>query len=510
MGVANDSDSRRFRFGLFHVTLGICAAVATIGIAFPESLTRGVEVITETTFGAIDWFFMMATTGALLLCVGLALSRFGSVRLGKPDDRPEFSTMSWLSMLFAAGMGTGLLFWSVAEPLTHFTGAPGLEANTPSGAHHALVLTGLHWGLHAWGIYALAALVISYFAFRRDTPYLPGSPLRDSFRAPWASRVANAADFIAVLAVAFGVAGSMAMGVFQLETGISMVAGTPAQSTGIQMGILVVLIVCYMASASTGLDKGIKWLSNINMAIAIALMLFVLIAGPTSFLLRAFFNFLGDYLTNLPRLAFNLYPYENSRGWLAGWTLIYFIWWIAWAPFVGVFIARISRGRTVREFVVGVLLVPTLFSILWFAIFGGSGLYQELHGAGGLTELVREDITLVLFGLFERLPLSMVLSAMSLVLVFIFLVTSVDSATFVLGMLTSRGSFNPPASRKLGWGLALGALGGALMLSRNIDVVRAMAILGAIPFTFILLFQAVALLRALRRDHPDKRDEGEH
>ena len=294
-----------------------------------------------------------------------------------------------------------------------------------------------------------------------------------------------------------GVAGSIGMGIFQLQSGLHVVAGFSAESKTISTVILILLVISYMTSAATSLDKGIKWLSNINMSIAMLLLLFIALTGPTAFLLRTFVTTLGDYAANLVTMSFQLFPFQKVGKWLHSWTLTYFIWWIAWAPFVGVFIARISRGRTIREFVTGVLVVPTLVSILWFAVFGGTGLHEELQGAGGMVDLVRQNVSVALFSMFDRLPLSTVLSATAMLLVFIFLVTSVDSATFVLGMLTTKGSMNPPTSRKMLWGITLGALGGALMLSGNIDAVRATAVLGAIPFIFIILLQVASLLRAL-------------
>jgi glycine betaine transporter len=494
LGKAEPKSSPK-HIGLFAITVIICAGVAGFGIFAPEATATLATSISKIAFLSVDWFFMAATTGSVLLCIGLALSKYGSVKLG--DQAPEFSTLSWLSMLFAAGMGTGLVFWGVAEPLTHYGGAPGIEAHTPEAARQALTITALHWGLHAWAVYGLAALVLAYFGFRKKQPYLPSAPLKASFTGRWVKPIGIGADTLAVVAVAFGVAGSVAMGILQLSTGISLTSGGGAEgSLTMDVGILAVLVVCYMASASTGLEKGIKWLSNINMSIAVLLMVFLLLVGPTGSLLRSFVTLLGDYISSLVSMSLRLYPYQESRGWVSGWTLTYFLWWIAWAPFVGVFIARISRGRTIREFVFGVLFAPTLFSLLWFAIFGGTGFFEEAESSG-LAAMVREDVTLALFALYERLPGTTVLTVTSLLLVFIFLVTSVDSATFVLGMMTSKGSLNPPANRKLAWGIVLGVMGGALMLSGEVDVIRALAIVGAIPFTFILLLQASALLRGL-------------
>jgi glycine betaine transporter len=498
-GATDKAAKPRFRLNLFHVTLPICALVAVWGMWAPDQLADNATRITSAAFRALDWFFMAVVSGFLVLCVWLALGRFGSVKLGADDDEPEFSTASWLAMLFAAGMGAGILFWGVAEPVTHFGGALDVVKETPAAARRAMVITAFHWGLHAWAIYAIAALVLAYFAFRCNAPYLPGQPIRIAFsERRWAEPVAKAADLIAVLAIAFGVAGSIGMGILQLHTGLHVLWGLPLESKTVSIGILAALVVAYTISASTSLDKGIRILSNLNVSLALLLLAFVLAVGPTAHLLRTFVTAIGEYSASLVNLSLGLYPYDGGRSWLEGWTLSYFLWWIAWAPFVGVFIARISRGRTIKQFMLGVLCVPTVFSILWFSVFGGTGLAQEVYGDGGIAGLVREDVSVALFSLFDRLPMSGLLSATAILLVFVFLVTSVDSATFVLGMLTSRGSLNPPTSRKLGWGVSLGLLGGALMLTGNIQVVRSVALLGALPFTFVMLLQVAAFLKVLR------------
>ncbi|GIW80686.1 MAG: glycine/betaine ABC transporter permease [Gemmatales bacterium] len=496
----NQAD-RLSRITLFTVSLPFCALIAAIGIFWPDVFANAVSAYTNTVFRSLDWFYMLSVTGFLLVCLWLALGKYGKVKLGKPDDEPEFTTGSWLAMLFAAGMGVGLLFWGVAEPMIHFSAPPVGEAHTPQAAHQAMVITLLHWGLHAWGIYCIGALVLAYFHYRRGLPYLAGSPIRGAFQGKWVEPVARIADLIAVLAVTFGVAGSLAMGVLQVQTGLHVAAGVPV-TTSAAMVILILLFFSYMTSAATSLDKGIKILSNVNMATAIALMVFILFAGPTAFLLRGLVNTLGDYLASLFVFSFRLYPYENLADWMGSWTLTYFVWWIAWTPFVGIFVARISRGRTIREFVVGVILAPSLFSVIWFSVFGGTGIYEETHGGGGIARIVHEDVTTALFSLFDRLPLSEILTALALVLVYIFVVTSVDSATYVLGMLTSQGSMDPPTGRKLAWGIILAALGGVLVLSGNINVVRAGAISFALPLTLILLIQAGALIRALGEEQP--------
>jgi len=384
------------------------------------------------------------------------------------------------------------------------------EAGTPEAARQAMVLTNFHWGLHAWAVYGLGALILAYFGFRHRTPYLAGAPIRHVFKGAWVAPVAWIADLIAILGVAFGVAGSLGMGVLQLQAGLHVVAGTSADSTLMALGILCALVISYMISAATSLDKGIKWLSNINMLLAAALVLYVLITGPTDYVLATFVNALSDYSSNIVGISLRLYPFDHIDEWFASWTLTYFIWWIAWAPFVGIFIARISRGRTIREFILGVLFAPTVVSIFWFAVFGGTAMHIELDGAGGLAQAVAQDVTTALFVLYEHLPLAPMLGVVSIVLIFIFVVTSADSATFVLGMLTSQGSLDPPSKRKLAWGISLGAMSAALLLSGNIETVKAVAVMGAVPYALILLLQIAALLRTLRNERFDERgDQGE-
>ncbi|MEW4567009.1 BCCT family transporter [Tautonia sp. JC769] len=494
--------TNRGRLGLFHVALPLCIAVSLIGIVWPATFAGTVSDVTQAFFDSVDWFFMGSVTGFLVLAAWLALGRYGSIKLGAPGDEPEFSTGSWLAMLFAAGMGVGLLFWGVAEPMTHFASPPIGEAYSAESARQAMILTMLHWGFHAWAVYSVGALVLAYFHYRVGTNFLAGAPIRAAFRGRWVEPVATLADLFAVLAVALGVAGSLAMGVFQLQTGLNIVLGTPPKALWFALLLLGLLFAAFMTSAATSLDKGIKILSNTNMVLAILLMLFVLLAGPTPFLLRIMFTGLGDYLSALPALSFRLYPHQDLSAWVGSWTLTYFIWWIAWAPFVGIFIARISKGRTIQEFVAGVLLAPTAFSLIWFSVFGGMGMFEELQGAGGIGSIVKEDVTTALFALLDRLPGSVLLTAVALLLLFVFIVTSVDSATYVLGMLSSQGAMDPPRFRKFAWGITLATLGAALVMTRNIEVVRAGAISFALPLTLILLLQAAALIRMIRSNPP--------
>jgi glycine betaine transporter len=496
-------------WAVLFVALPLCAGVAAWGLEDPAGLADWAGNVTGAAFRALDWLYMLVVTGLLVLAAWLAIGRYGRVRLGGDDESPEFSLASWLSMLFAAGMGVGLLFWGVAEPVLHFEGAPGPAPGTREAARHALTVTLFHWGFHAWAIYGMVALALAYFAFRRGSGFGPGSMLREELRGWWVNPLAYIANVTAVVAIALGVAGSIAMGVFQLQRGLFVFAEVDPNSLTVSAYILAALVAAYCLPLVMPLEKGVKWLSNANMLLAVAVMLFLLLAGPTAFLMRGFVTAFGDYVNELARMSFQLFTFQDREvaGWFQGWTLTYFFWWIAWAPFVGVFIARISRGRTIREFIVGVIVVPTLFSILWFAVFGGFGLYEEMYGLGGVVAMVHHDVSIALFTLLERLPFAGVLNATAMVLAFVFLVTSVVSAAYVLGLLSGPGS-NPTWRNKLAWGVVLGALGAAMIAAGNIQAVRALSVLGALPFAAVMVLQVVALLRALRSE-PAARNEPE-
>ena len=367
-------------WAVFITAVSFCAAIAIWGIVYPKQMTGTAMAVTRYMLVNLDWFFLLLCTGLLIFALYLAFGRYSHIRLGGDDEKPEFSTISWLSMLFAAGMGCGLLFWGVAEPMSHFMNPPGMQARTPQAARFAMMVTNLHWGLHAWGIYSVSALVLAYFGFRRRKPYLPSIPIRVAFSGKHIDKICRATDIIAVLSVVFGVAGSLSMGVLQINAGIEAAFSPGFNPTLVCLVVLIAVTALFMLSASTGLDKGIKILSNINMVAALLLLLFILFAGPTRYILEILVNTLGDYVSNIIQLSFRLYPYRGLQEWSASWTLTYLIWWIAWGPFVGIFIARISRGRTFRQFIIGVLFIPTLFTIVWFAAFGGAGFFIELQG----------------------------------------------------------------------------------------------------------------------------------
>jgi glycine betaine transporter len=486
---------------VFLISLACVAGIGIWGILDPDSMTGAFLGFTDYLLTGISWYWLLITTAFVILAGYMAFGPYGNIRLGADDERPEFGTGSWIAMLFAGGMGAGLLFWGAAEPIYHFEGPPGMEGGTPAAAREALVITNLHWGLHAWSIYGICALVIAYFTFRRGASSEISTPILSLFKGSSGRPIGTAANVLGVLAVVFGLAGSLTMGALQVRGGLASVFGTDASDT-MSLIILAALFVCYMISATTGVDKGIKILSNINMLLTIGILIFVIVFGPSRFILETFINSIGEYFARLPAMSFKMFPFEDLTGWTAGWTLTYLIWWLAWGPFVGIFIARISRGRTIREFCIGVILVPTMFSILWFAAFGGTGIYIELFGGGGLTELVFADVTSALFAFLNYFPAGEVLGAVACLTIFVFLVTSADSGTFVLSMMTSRGNLNPPLIHKMVWGVLIAVLTIGTLLSGSVTVAKAMAITGALPFSVILLLQIVGFLREISKEHP--------
>ncbi|MDC1287671.1 BCCT family transporter, partial [Gammaproteobacteria bacterium] len=416
------------------VSLVLCAAIAIWGVVDPTSMTGSAQWLVNYSLTALDWYFLALCTGFLVIMGYMALSKYGKIKLGDDDDEPEFSTGSWIAMLFAAGMGSGLLFWGVAEPIYHFATPPVGEAETAIAARNAMVITNFHWGLHAWSIYGCCALVIAYFTFRLKLPSMVSTPILVGFKNVFAPKtlkqIGNTSDILAVIAVIFGLAGSLAMGTLMVRSGMNAVFDTPTDVT-MSMVIITVMTICFLLSACTGVDKGIKILSNINMIVAIMILLVVLFGGPTAYLFQSFIYAIGDYLIQLIPMSFKTYAYTPAGGWnwFHGWTLTYLIWWLAWGPFVGIFIARISRGRTIREFVIYVVGVPTIVSMLWFAAFGGAAIHIEMFGAGGITENVFADVAGALFVFFEYFPGTDLLNFLAVCLIFIFLVTSADSGT---------------------------------------------------------------------------------
>ena len=439
-----------------------------------------------TTFG---WFFVFAANIFIAAAAYFAFSRLGRVRIGGKKARPEFSTPAWYAMLLSAGMGIGLMFWSVGEPIYHYDSPSpmfsGVEGNTPEAAEAAMVTTFYHWGLHPWAIYAIVGLGLAFFAYNRGLPLT----IRSIFHPILGDRIygfwGNVIDVLSVLATLAGLATSLGLGVAQVNAGLDYLFGI---GISIPIQIMLIAVITGMATMSVvaGLDGGVKRLSEINMGLAGIFMIFVLIAGPTIYILSGFTQNLGSYLTILPELSLWTETYRGSD-WQGGWTVFYWAWWISWSPFVGMFIARISKGRTVREFILGVILVPTLLSFIWMSVFGGSAIWLQAGGVADIYGAVSSDVSTALFAMLESFPMTTILSIIGIFLVTVFFVTSSDSGSLVVDHLTSGGKLDSPVPQRVFWAIMEGVLAAVLLLGGGLQTLQTASITTGLPFTLILL-----------------------
>ncbi|QGQ20931.1 BCCT family transporter [Cellulomonas sp. JZ18] len=486
--------------------LVVIVLVAGLAIAFPDRAGTAIDALQDNVVGAFGWYYVLLVAAFVVFALWVGLGRWGDIVLGDDDAQPEFGIGAWFSMLFAAGMGIGLVFWGVAEPLSHFASPkPGVVGAPERLAEQAMAQTYLHWGVHAWAIYVVVGLALAYAIHRRGRPVSIRWALEPLFGERVRGRLGDVIDVTAVVGTVFGVATSLGLGVLQITAGLDHI-GVLTPSTGVQVVLILVITAAATVSVVSGLDRGLKWLSNANVTMAGVLLLAILVLGPTLFLLREFVQSLGVYLANVLPLTFNVSAYAGEAGeaWQAAWTTFYWGWWISWAPFVGVFIARISRGRTVREFVGGVLLVPTLVTFLWFSVLGGSAVYRELFGQGGM---VGADGTVVpenaLFDLLGDLPWGSALSVLAIVLVALFFVTSADSGSLVVAMLASGGDPQPRVAIRVTWAVLSGVLAVALLLAGGLVALQTAAILIALPFSVVMIGMGVATSRALHREHTE-------
>ncbi|WP_157265616.1 BCCT family transporter [Azohydromonas aeria] len=480
------------------VSACVIIAVVLWGVLAPQSLAAVFDSALSLLTRNFGWFYLWVVLALVMAAIVLATGRHGQLRLGGDDEEPEFSLGAWFAMLFAAGMGIGLVFWGVAEPISHYgEPPPGIAARTPEAANAAMRYSFFHWGLHPWAVYSVVALAIAFFQFRHGGAALVSTSVKT---LPWAGlrRLAPVANMLAVIATAFGVAASLGMGALQINSGLAAVAGLPVGPAW-QVGIIVVTTVLFLASAVTGVTRGIKWLSSFNLALAGLLALAVLMLGPTVVIIDTFTNTLGSYLSELVRMSLRMTPFRDST-WVGSWTLFYWAWWVSWSPFVGLFIARVSRGRTIREFILGTVAVPALAAFVWFSVFGGTALHLEIAHGVPLSAAVDADVSTAMFTLFDTLPLGALMSGVATLLVLVFFVTSGDSATLVLGMMSTGGNQNPPARVKIIWGLLVSGIAISLLLAGGIQAVQTATIVFALPFTLIMLLMVVALWRGVRAD----------
>lgn len=490
---------------VFYISASLIALLVLFGALSPTLFAEVAGTVFTFTTRSFGWFYLLSVFLFVLFLIFLALSKYGKIRLGMDHDRPQYPFFTWIGMLFSAGFGVGLVFWGVAEPMSHFFTPP--YADTPEltveSARLAMAYSFFHWGVSQWSVFAIVGLIIAYFQFRRNTDGRISTSLSPLLKEKVYTRPLNQTiDIFAVIATVMGVATSLGLGVLQINGGLNSVFGLPNTAL-VQVLIIIVLTVLFLTSTTTGLDRGIKWLSNVNLGIALVLMSFVFIAGPTVFILETFTLGLGDYLQNFIRYSLRLQPYQQGT-WVQDWTIFYWAWAIAWSPFVGAFVARVSRGRTIREFIVGVLVVPPLIALLWIAVFGGTALHLDLFSGTSIAEAVDADVTSALFVTFAELPLSFLLSVLSLLLILTFLITSADSATYIISSMTTNGSLNPPLGVRIVWGILLGGIAAVLLLASGLEGLQTASLISALPFTIILLLMVYTLFSLLRKENVKK------
>lgn len=495
-------ESDRHRATIDPVVFGVSSVVVLAVLAFSllepdpaRALFMGSQDWIVTNLG---WFLLLGVGAFLAVAVWLGFGRTGRIRLAPSDDvRPEFPRLTWLAMLFSAGMGIGLLFYGVAEPILHFASPPGAPVGAEAAARQALRISLFHWGLHSWGIYALTGLSLSYFHHRKGLPLAMRStlePLLGVWTHRWPGKLV---DVLAVFGTLFGLATSLGLGAMQIDAGLSRLFGVP-QSLAVQLGLIAVITLCATLSLVSGLGRGIRRLSELNVALAALLWAFILVAGPTAFVLSVVPELLSDYLVGLPALTVG--GALGDVQWQKSWTLFYWAWWISWAPFVGIFVARISRGRSVREFVLGVLGVPTLATVLWFGVLGGTALESELHGPGGIVAAVDRNVATAIYAMLGQLPWSGVSSAAAALVVALFFITSSDSGSYVVDTLTSGGHPDPPVWQRIFWASAEGVVAAVLLTVGGLKALQSAAINTGLPFCVVLLLATWCLFRAVRKD----------
>jgi choline/carnitine/betaine transport len=493
--------------GLDKVVFGLTAAIAVTFLVWGFASTSSLADVSGRSLTWVmtntGWLFVLTSSAFVVFVLWLAMSRFGNITLGRDGEEPEFRTVSWIAMMFSAGMGIGLMFYGVSEPVTHFAAPPpGTgEVGNPEAAQTAMATTLFHWTLHPWAIYAVVGLAIAYGVYRKGRLQLISAAFEPLLGKRAHGPAGKVIDMLAIFATLFGSAASLGLGALQIQSGLEIVAGIGTTGNALLIGIIAVLTAAFVLSAVTGVAKGIQWLSNINMVLAIALAGFVFVVGPTVFILNLVPTSIGSYVQDLAMMSAR----TNAEGketsdWLQMWTVFYWAWWLSWTPFVGMFIARISRGRTIRQFVSGVLLVPSLVSLVWFCIFGGAAINlqktgTDIAGAGGVESQ--------LFTTLEAFPLATVASVLVMILVAIFFVSGADAASIVMGTLSERGTIEPSRPTVIFWGVATGAVAAVMLLvggDEALTGLQTITIVAALPFVVVMVGLAIALVKDLRTD----------
>ncbi|MGN7868516.1 BCCT family transporter [Paracoccus sp. 22332] len=474
----------------------VSLALIAFAILNPDAASALFQVANDWVLREMGWFYMLAVGGFVIFLLCLAISPLGNVRLGPDESVPDYSYGTWIAMLFSAGMGIGIVFYGVAEPIMHFSNPPDAAPGSPQAARDALSITFFHWGVHAWAIYAVMGLALAYFGFRRGEPLV----IRSAFRPLLGDRVngplGDMIDIFAVVGTLAGLSTSLGLGVAQLNATGAYLFGLP-QTINIQLGLIAVVTLLATLTVATGLDNGIRRLSEFILILSFVLMGLILILGPTQFLLQAFVENIGLYIDSFVTRTFHIYAYEPTD-WVGSWTLFYWAWWMSWSPFVGLFIARISRGRTIRQFLLGVLFAPAGFSCIWFTIFGDLAIWQDLNAAGGaISRTVAENMPIALFAVFEYLPASAWLAWLAGLLVAIYFVTASDAGALVIAMITSKGDEEPVLWLRVFWALTCGGVAGGLLLAGGLDAVEMAAVIAAAPLSIVMVFMCFGIWKGL-------------
>ena len=482
---------------VFIFALAVSLGVVAVGVFSPQVLDEASGIVHLWIIDNFGWGYLLSAFFFLVFSIGVAVSRFGNLKLGQDHEKPQYSYFGWFSMLFAAGMGIGLIFWGVAEPLSHLAAPPAdIEPGSGEAAAFAMRRSFFHWGLHPWAVYIVMSLSVAYFSFRRGMPPLISSCFYPLLGERIFGPIGHLIDILSVLATVFGIVTSLGLGALQITSGLASVTPIP-DTFASTLGVIAVVTVLFLFSSMTGLDKGIQILSKTNILLAFILLGFMLVVGPTAYILNILTTTIGDYFSSLLNMSLSTNPFQGYE-WTKDWTLFYWAWWISWAPFVGLFVASISRGRTVREFVLGAMAVPTLLTFVWFSVFGGAGLHLELETKAEFAGLVSENVSVALFELFSFYPLTPVLTAIAVTLLMVFFITSADSATYVLAMMTSGGELRPANWKKIVWGVTVSVTACILLFSGGLDALQRMSITAALPFTAIMLLLCYCLWLGMR------------
>jgi choline/glycine/proline betaine transport protein len=496
---------------VFFSALLITLLLTAAGIIWSTNFESFFGEIQTGLIHHLGWFYILGVAIFLIFLIIIMFSRFGDIKLGPDHSTPDYNNSSWIAMLFSAGMGIGLMFYGVSEPIMHFESPPTGEAGgTLLNAQQAMKITFFHWGLHAWGIYAIIALSLSYFSYRHQLPLLPRSILYPLIGDKIYGPIGHMIDVFAVVGTMFGIATSLGIGAMQVNAGLNYLFGVPVSSAS-QIGIIAVITAIATLSVAFGLDKGIKRLSNLNMGLSFILLMLILILGPTLLIFKAFIENTGSYFSDIVHMTFNLYMYDKHEDWIGGWTLLYWGWWVSWSPFVGVFIAKISKGRTIREFLVGVLFVPSLFNFLWFSVFGNTAIYEVMSkNAVSLSAAVANNVPVALFTFLEQFPFSSFLSMLALILVITFFVSSSDSGSLVIDTLTSSIDIEPAKWQRIFWAIFEGMIAGTLLIMGGLKALQTMTIACAFPLLMLMLVFCYSLFIALRNDYLLQTNVQEH